>query len=67
MTEKKTNQINVWMKNVNKDNLEIQDKMAIAGATMEMLQKLEPIYDKYNTNNCDIAKKAGLFSKKKLE
>lgn len=26
----------------------MQEKMVIANATMEMLEKLEPIYDKYN-------------------
>ncbi len=57
MTEKKMNQISVWMKKVNQNNLEVQDKMAIAGATMEMLQKLEPIYDKYNPDNCDVERK----------
>jgi len=50
-------QINTWLKKVNKNKLEIQDKMAIAGATMEMLEKLEPIYDKYNGNSCDVARK----------
>ena len=48
MTEKKMKQINAWIQRVNKNKLEMQDKMAIAGATMEMLEKLEPIYDKYN-------------------
>lgn len=50
-------QINVWLKKVNKGKLEMQDKMAIAGITMEMLEKLEPIYDKYNGNSCDVARK----------
>ena len=48
MTEKKMKQINAWIQRVNKNKLEMQDKMAIAGATMEMLEKLEPIYEKYN-------------------
>ena len=48
MTEQKMRTINAWMQTVNKNSLEIQDKLAIAGATMEMLEKLEPIYDKYN-------------------
>lgn len=48
MTEQKMKQINAWMQRVNKNKLEMQDKLAIAGATMEMLEKLEPIYDKYN-------------------
>lgn len=26
----------------------MQDKMAIASATMELLEKIEPVYDKYN-------------------
>ena len=57
MTEQKMKQINTWMQWVNKNKLEMQDKMAIAGATMEMLEKLEPIYDKYNGNSCDVARK----------
>lgn len=40
--------ISKWMQQVNKNKLEMQDKMAIAAATMEMLEKLEPVYDKYN-------------------
>ena len=48
MTEQKMQQINAWLKKVNKGKLEMQEKMAIANATMEMLEKLEPIYDKYN-------------------
>ena len=48
MTERKMQAINNWVKNVNKNSLDVQDKLAIAGATMEMLEKLEPIYDKYN-------------------
>lgn len=48
MTEQKMQQINAWLKKVNKSKLEMQEKMAIANATMEMLEKLEPIYDKYN-------------------
>ena len=40
----------------------MQEKMVIANATMEMLEKLEPIYDKYNgekekRNRCDVATK----------
>ena len=57
MTEQKMKQINAWFQKVNKNKLEMQDKMAIAGATMEMLEKLEPIYDKYNGNSCDVARK----------
>ena len=48
MTDQKIQAISAWTKRVNKNSLEVQDKMAIAGATMEMLEKLEPIYDKYN-------------------
>ena len=48
MTEQKIQQINAWFKKVNKSKLEMQENMAIANATMEMLEKLEPIYDKYN-------------------
>ena len=48
MTEQKMQQINAWLKRINKGKLEMQEKMAIANATMEMLEKLEPIYYKYN-------------------
>ena len=48
MTEQKMKQINAWLKKVNKGKLEMHEKMVIANATMEMLEKLEPIYDKYN-------------------
>lgn len=48
MTEQKMQQINAWLKRINNGKLEMQEKMAIANATMEMLEKLEPIYDKYN-------------------
>lgn len=48
MTEQKMQQINAWLKRINKGKLEMQEKMAIANATMETLEKLEPIYDKYN-------------------
>lgn len=58
MTEQKMQQINAWLKKVNKNKLEMQEKMVIANATMEMLEKLEPIYDKYNGgNSCDVARK----------
>lgn len=57
MTEQKIQQINAWFQKINKNKLEMQDKMAIAGITMEMLEKLEPIYDKYNGNSCDVARK----------
>ena len=39
MTERKMQAINNWVKNVNKNSLDVQDKLAIA---------LEPIYEKYN-------------------
>lgn len=48
MTDRKMQAINKWVTTVNKDTLDVQDKQVIAGATMEMLEKLEPIYDKYN-------------------
>ncbi|MFG6383446.1 MAG: hypothetical protein K1V96_04220 [Lachnospiraceae bacterium] len=51
MTEQKMKQIQTWMQRINQNKLEMQDKMAIAGATIEMLEKLEPIYDKYNKDN----------------
>ncbi len=60
MTEQKMKQINAWLQRVNKNKLKMQDKLAIAGATMEMLEKLEPIYDKYNGNSCDTAGKQRL-------
>ena len=55
MTEQKMQQINTWFQKVNKIKLEMQDKMKLAEITMEMLEKLEPIYDKYNS--CDTARK----------
>ena len=58
-------QINSWMQRVNKDKLEMKDKMVIANATMEMLEKLEPIYDKYNGNSCDVAIKS-VIKKRRL-
>ncbi|MFG6348072.1 MAG: hypothetical protein K1W15_05040 [Lachnospiraceae bacterium] len=48
MTEQKMKQINAWISRIDKNKLEMQDKMAIASATMEMLEKIEPVYDKYN-------------------
>ena len=36
-------QINAWLKKVNKNKLEMQEKMVIANATMRMLEELEPI------------------------
>lgn len=50
MTEKKMKQINEWLQRTNTDNLEMQDKMVIACATMEMVEKIEPVYDKYNSD-----------------
>lgn len=60
MTEQKMQQINAWMQRVNKNKLEMQDRMAIAAATMKMLEKIEPIYDKYNGDSCDVARKRRL-------
>lgn len=48
MTEQKMKQINAWLSKIDKNNLEMQDKMVIASATMEMLEKIESVYDKYN-------------------
>ena len=39
MTEQKMKQINAWISRIDKNKLEMQDKMAIASATMEMLEK----------------------------
>lgn len=50
MTEQKMKQINAWMQKVNKNKLDVQDKLAIASATMEMLEKIEPVFDKYQKN-----------------
>lgn len=41
MTEQKMKQINAWVSKIDTNNLEIQDKMVIASATMEMLEKLK--------------------------
>jgi hypothetical protein len=60
LTEQKMKQINAWFQKVNKNKLEMQDKMAVAGITMEMLEKLEPIYDKYNGRSCGLARKQRL-------
>lgn len=60
MTEQKMQQINAWLKRINKGKLEMQEKMAIANATMEMLEKLEPITNttaKRKRNRCDVATK----------
>lgn len=57
MTEQKMQQINAWMQRIDKNKLEMQDKMAIAAATMEMLEKLEPLYDKYNGSKCGVERK----------
>lgn len=51
MESEKMKKIERWFKDVQKHKLEMQDKLAIAGITMEMLEKLEPIYDKYNAND----------------
>lgn len=48
MTDQKMKAINAWMQRVNKNSLEVQDKMVIAAATMKLLEEIEPIYDKYN-------------------
>lgn len=48
MTEQKMKKINAWVSKIDKNNLEMQDKMVIASATMEMLEKIEAVYDKYN-------------------
>lgn len=53
MTEQKMGQINSWIQQVNQNKLDVQDKLAIAGATMEMLEKLEPVYDKYNGSDSE--------------
>jgi len=60
MTEQKMNQINSWIQKVDQNKLDVQDKLAIAGATMEMLKKLEPIYDKYNGSNSEPEQKLKL-------
>lgn len=57
MTERKMQQINNWIQRINKNQLEMQDKMEIANATMGMLERLEPIYDKYNGDGRDTIKK----------
>lgn len=50
MTEKKMKQIETWLHRADINKLEMQDKMAIACATMEMVEKIEPVYDKYNSD-----------------
>lgn len=53
MTDQKMQAINAWVQRIKKDKLEVQDKMIIAGATMEMLEKIEPVYDKYNQKEAE--------------
>ncbi len=48
MTEQKMNQMTKWFQDINLDKLEMQDKIKVAAIMMETLEKLEPIYDKYN-------------------
>ena len=47
MTQEKMKAINAWTQRINKNQLEVQDQLVIAGATMRMLEEIEPIYDKY--------------------
>ena len=53
MTEQKMQQINTWLKKVNKGKLEMQEKMVIANATMEMLEKLEPNIESFRQKEQD--------------
>lgn len=49
MTQEKMLAINQWMKQINNGmQLELEEQMIISNATLEMLKKIEPIYDKYN-------------------
>lgn len=47
MNELKVKKINQWIQSLDRQEISIQDKMEIAKITMEMIEKLEPIYDKY--------------------
>lgn len=47
MDQKRMKQISDWTKRIDKSKLDIQDALLIASATAEMLEKLEPIYEKY--------------------
>lgn len=66
MTEQKMNQINSWIQQVNQSKLDVQDKLAIAGATMEMPEKLEPVYDKYNGGSSESEQKLPVWWKKEM-
>lgn len=49
MTQDKMVAISKWMQGTkNGMNLELEDQMIISNATIEMLKKIEPVYDKYN-------------------
>lgn len=47
MTQEKMNKINAWSKKVDRKKLDIADQLIIAGATVKMLEAIEPVYDKY--------------------
>lgn len=52
MTQEKMIAINQWMQGMKRGmKLELEEQMVISNATLEMLQKIEPIYDKYNEVN----------------
>lgn len=47
MTQEKMNKINAWSKKVDRKKLDIADQLIITGATVKMLEAIEPVYDKY--------------------
>lgn len=54
MTEQKMSQIDSWMQHMNQnelDGMDIKDQLDMAKAIMEMMEKMEPVYDKYNGGN----------------
>lgn len=40
MTQEKMTAINIWVQHIRKDDLEVQDQLAIAGITMRMLEEV---------------------------
>lgn len=47
MNEVKIKKINQWIQSLDREEISMQDQMEIAKITLEMIEKLEPIYDKY--------------------
>lgn len=61
MTQEKMKAINAWTKRINKNQMEVQDQMVIANATVRMLEEIEPIYDKYTAQEKGGKNKGAFF------